>query len=541
VVPADPAENRRRIADAVALAKNSDVAVVVVGDNEQTAREAYAENHLGDRTDLRLVGPQGELVRAVLETKTPTVVVLVNGRPPAIPELAEQAPAILECWYLGQEGGTALAEVLFGDVNPSGKLPATFPRTVGQLPLFYNHKPTALRGYVFDSNKPLFAFGHGLSYTTFSYAAPTVAPAKIAPDGRATVSVEVTNSGSRAGDEVAQLYVRAEVSRATRPVMELKGFRRVPLKPGEKRTVTFELGPEHLSYHGPDMKRVVEPGKFRMMVGGSSAGVTSVGLEVAKEPGKEPGTKPAAGAVKPVARTDANSRTAHEQLLEKAKKGRIDVYFAGDSITRRWGATDYPDFLANWKENFHGWNAANFGWGGDTVQNVLWRVTNGELDKVNPKVIVVMAGTNNIGARLAADGEGAKVGEIVAGLKSILEVCREKAPDAVVILMGVTPRNDNPKAKGVIDKVNEGLERMADGTKVRYLNINENLADKEGKLLEGMSPDTLHLSAKGYQVWADALKPVLKELLGPPAKEDLAPPPTGDPSAVGKTPAQPKR
>jgi beta-glucosidase len=540
VVPANPAENRRRIADAVALAKNSDVAVVVVGDNEQTAREAYADNHLGDRTDLRLVGQQEELIRAVLETKTPTVVVLVNGRPPAIQELADKVPAILECWYLGQEGGTALAELLFGDVNPSGKLPATFPRSVGQIPIYYNHKPTALRGYVLDSNKPLFAFGHGLSYTTFSYAAPTVNPAKIAPDGKATVSVEVTNTGPRAAEEVVQLYIRAEVSRATRPVMELRGFRRVTLKPGEKQTVTFELGPEHLSYHGPDMKRVVEPGKFQVMVGGSSAEVKAVALEVAKEPGNEPGAKPA-DAVKPVARIDANSKTAHEQLLEKAKKGRIDVYFAGDSITRRWGATDYPDFLANWKENFHGWNAANFGWGGDTVQNVLWRLTNGELDKVNPKVIVVMAGTNNIGTRLLADGDEAKVGEIVNGLKAVLEVCRERSPDAVVIFMGITPRNDSPKARAVINKVNEALQRMADGKTVRYLNINEKLADKEGRYLDGMSPDRLHLTVKGYQAWAGALKPVLKELLGPPAKEDLAPSPTGDPSAAGKTPARPKR
>jgi beta-glucosidase len=281
VVPADPAENRRRIAEAVALAKGSDVAVVVVGDNEQMAREAYAENHLGDRADLRLVGQQEELVRAVFDTGTPTVVVLINGRPPAIPELAERAPAILEGWYPGQEGGTAVAEVLFGDVNPGGKLPVSFPRSVGQLPLFYNHKPTAMRGYLFDSTKPLFPFGHGLSYTTFAYTAPTVAPAKITPDGRATVSVEVTNTGSRAGDEVVQLYVRAEVSRATRPVMELKGFKRIALAPGERRTVTFELGPEELSYHGPDMKRVVEPGRFRVMVGGSSDAVKSVGLDVA--------------------------------------------------------------------------------------------------------------------------------------------------------------------------------------------------------------------------------------------------------------------
>jgi beta-glucosidase len=282
VVVADAAANRRRIAEAVALARDSDVAIVVVGDSEQTAREAYAENHLGDRSDLRLVGQQEELVRAVLDTGKPTVLVLINGRPPAIAELAERAPAILEGWYLGQEGGTAVAEVLFGDVNPGGKLPASFPRSVGQLPLFYNHKPTARRGYLFDSTRPLFAFGHGLSYTTFSYAAPTVVPARIAPDGRATTSVEVTNLGTRAGDEVVQLYIRAEVSRATRPVMELKGFRRITLAPGERRTVTFELGPEQLSYHGPDMKRVVEPGRFQVMVGGSSDAVKSVVVEVVR-------------------------------------------------------------------------------------------------------------------------------------------------------------------------------------------------------------------------------------------------------------------
>jgi beta-glucosidase len=223
VVLADQATNRRRIAEAEALARECDVAIVVVGDNEQTAREAYAENHLGDRSELRLVGQQEELVRAVLDTGKPTVLVLINGRPPAIPELAERAPAILEAWYLGQEGGTAVAEVLFGDVNPSGKLPASFPRSVGQLPIFYNRKPTARRGYLFDSTRPLLPFGYGLSYTTFAYSDPTVSPAKISPDARATVSVEVTNTGTRAGDEIVQLYLRAEVSRATRPVMDLQG------------------------------------------------------------------------------------------------------------------------------------------------------------------------------------------------------------------------------------------------------------------------------------------------------------------------------
>ncbi len=280
VIAADPVANRKRIAEAVALARASDVAIVVVGDNEQTAREAYAENHLGDRAELRLVGQQEDLVRGVLATGKPTVMVLINGRPPAITDLAEHVPAIVEGWYMGQEGGTALAEVLFGDVNPSGKLPASFPRSVGQLPLFYGHKPTALRGYLFESNRPLFAFGHGLSYTTFTYSTPTISPARIAPDGRATASVEVTNTGSRAGDEVVQLYLRAEVSRVTRPVMELKGFQRITLAPGEKRTVTFQIGPDQLSYHGVEVKRVVEPGRFQLMVGGSSAKVKGVGLEV---------------------------------------------------------------------------------------------------------------------------------------------------------------------------------------------------------------------------------------------------------------------
>jgi beta-glucosidase len=280
VVLADPAANRKRIEEAVTLAKDSDVVIVVVGDNEQTAREAYAENHLGDRADLRLVGQQEDLVRALVATGKPTVMVLINGRPPAIPELAAEVPAILEGWYLGQEGGTAVAEVLFGDVNPGGRLPVSFPRSVGQLPIYYNQKPTAHRGYLFDSKEPLFPFGHGLSYTTFTYGAPIVSQAQIAPDGRTKVSVEVTNTGARVGDEVVQLYIRAEVSRATRPVKELKGFQRITLAAGEKKTVTFELGPEELSYHGLEMKRVVEPGRFQVMAGGSSAKVKSATLEV---------------------------------------------------------------------------------------------------------------------------------------------------------------------------------------------------------------------------------------------------------------------
>jgi len=238
-----------------------------------------------------------------------------------------------------------------------------------------------------------------------------------------------------------------------------------------------------------------------------------------------------ATADQPVARTDANSKKAHDQLVKKATMGRIDVYFAGDSITRRWGATDYPAFLENWKHHFHGWNAANFGWGGDTVQNILWRLQNGELDGVNPKVIVIMAGTNNLGSGLHIGANQAKVDEVTQGLKAILTTCQKKSPKAVIILMAITPRSDNLNAAVIINKINNNLTKLADGKAIRYLNINDGLADQSGKWKEGMSPDGLHLSVKGYQVWADALKPVLKEILGPPAKEDLAPPPTGDPKA----------
>ncbi|MFL5578811.1 MAG: glycoside hydrolase family 3 N-terminal domain-containing protein [Gemmatimonadaceae bacterium] len=295
VVPADSAGNARRIADAVALARRSQVAVVVVGDNEQTAREAYADNHLGDRTSLGLAGQQEQLVEAVLATGTPTVLVLMNGRPASIPRLAARVPAILEGWYLGQETGTAVAEVLFGDYNPGGKLPATVARDVGQLPMFYDRKPTARRGYVMDTTAPLWAFGYGLSYTSFAYGAPRVSPAQIPVTGRTTVSVDVTNTGSRAGDEVVQLYIRDRVSMATRPLQQLRGFRRVALRPGETRTVTFELGPEHLSYHGLEMKRVVEPGQFDVMVGGSSDRVQTVRLDVV-------GSAPAAASLAPRAR-----------------------------------------------------------------------------------------------------------------------------------------------------------------------------------------------------------------------------------------------
>jgi len=234
----------------------------------------------------------------------------------------------------------------------------------------------------------------------------------------------------------------------------------------------------------------------------------------------------------PVARTDQNSLTAHAQLLEKAKKGRIDIYFEGDSITRRWGATDYPELLANWNQNFFGWNAADFGWGADTIQNILWRLDHGELDGVNPKIIVLLAGTNNVGNTIPREGDDAKVADINKGLKALLDRMRAKAPDATIIATAIFPRNDNMAVMPTIDKINRNLAKLADGRKIRYLNVNARLADSDGKLFDGMmNSDKLHPAIPGYQVWADALKPLFAELLGPLGKEDHAPPPTGDPSA----------
>ena len=235
----------------------------------------------------------------------------------------------------------------------------------------------------------------------------------------------------------------------------------------------------------------------------------------------------------PVPRPDTNSRTAHAQLLEKARKGGIDIYFEGDSITRRWGTSDpqYKDLLANWNHNFFGWNAANFGWGGDTIQNILWRLRNGELDGVNPRIIVLLAGTNNLADTPPSGAGQAKVVEVTRGIRAVLDVMRQKAPGAIIILMGITPRNDRGTAiVATIDAINDRISRFADGQQIRYLNINRKLAGKDGKLFDGVTVDRLHLSVQGYQAWADALKPVFTELLGPPASTDHAPPPTGDPS-----------
>ncbi|HEY1676782.1 MAG TPA: glycoside hydrolase family 3 N-terminal domain-containing protein [Candidatus Sulfotelmatobacter sp.] len=276
----DPATEVATIRAAADVARKSDAAIVVVGENESTNREAWSEQHLGDRDSLDLLGSQEALVRAVVESGTPTIVFLINGRPLSINYEKEHATAILEGWYLGEQGGTAAANVLFGDVNPGGKLPISFPRSVGQLPDYYDHKPSRNRSYLFAGREPIYPFGFGLSYTQFKFEHLRVEPKSILPGGTAKVSVDVTNTGPRAGDEVAQLYIHQQVASRTRPVKQLRGFRRVTLDPGQKTTVTFTIGPDDLSLIDVNMNRVVEPGIFDIMVGPSSADTTNIAMEV---------------------------------------------------------------------------------------------------------------------------------------------------------------------------------------------------------------------------------------------------------------------
>jgi beta-glucosidase len=270
VTASDPVEDAKAIAEAVEVAKQADVIVLAIGGNEQTSREAWSLVHMGDRTSLDLVGRQEELVRRMVALGKPVVVFLFNGRPISINYVSQNVPVIYECFYLGQETGRAVADVLFGDVNPGGKLPITIPRSVGHLPAFYNHKPSARRGYLFDDVSPLFAFGYGLSYTTFKLSNPRLAANKIARDGSTQLLVDVTNTGQREGAEVVQMYIRDLVSSVTRPVKELKGFRKVWLKPGETTTVALEITPDLLSFYDLNMEYVVEPGDFEIMAGTSS-------------------------------------------------------------------------------------------------------------------------------------------------------------------------------------------------------------------------------------------------------------------------------
>jgi beta-glucosidase len=273
-------------ADAVAAAKQADIAVLVLGEAGDMSGEAAS------RANLDLPGVQPRLLEAIHATGTPIVLVVMSGRPLTIPWAAEHVPAIVESWFLGIETGPALAAVLFGDVSPSGKLPVTFPRAVGQIPLYYNHKNTGrptgpdkyTSKYIDLPVTPLFPFGHGLSYTAFGYSDLRLSASRITPTGTLRVSVTVTNTGTREGAEVAQLYVHDEVASVTRPVRALAGFRRVSLKPGEARSVDFQLTPKELGLYNKDMKFVVEPGKFRVFVGGSSV----AGLEAEFEVGAGP-------------------------------------------------------------------------------------------------------------------------------------------------------------------------------------------------------------------------------------------------------------
>jgi beta-glucosidase len=276
----DPADDAKLIDEAVAVALKSDAVVLVLGENELLRREAWNEGHLGDRDTLDLVGRQEELARAVLATGKPVAVLLVNGGPLSVNYLQDHAKAIVECWYLGEQTGPAVADVLFGKVSPGGKLTVTFPRSVGQLPDYYDHKPSRFREYVLSDSTPLYPFGFGLSYANFDYANLKVTPATIPPDGTATVSVDVTNSGHMRADEVVQLYIHAVVSLPTRPVEELKDFARVTLDPGETRTVTFALTPDKLEAFDLDMKRRVQPGDFDILVGKSSVDTVKGSLKV---------------------------------------------------------------------------------------------------------------------------------------------------------------------------------------------------------------------------------------------------------------------
>lgn len=263
-------DDRKGIQEAVDIAKGADVIILALGGNEQTSREAWAKNHMGDRTDLQMVGRQDELVDALSKLDKPMIACLFNGRPLAVTNLLEKADAVLECWYLGQESGNAVANVIFGDVNPSGKLAISMPRSVGHIPAYYNYKPSARRGYLFDEVSALFPFGFGLSYTSFEMENLELDKSSMAVGDSAQISVNVTNTGNRDGATVVQLYVRDKFSSVTRPVKELKGFQKVFLEPGASKQVSFTVSEDALAFYDIHMNYVVEPGEFELMLGFSS-------------------------------------------------------------------------------------------------------------------------------------------------------------------------------------------------------------------------------------------------------------------------------
>ncbi|MBZ4646874.1 MAG: beta-glucosidase [Petroclostridium sp.] len=274
-------DNKDGFGEAVKAAKDSEIAIVVVGDKAGLT-DGCTTGESRDRADLNLPGVQEELVKAIYETGTPVVVVLVNGRPLSINWIDQHVPAVLEAWLPGEEGARAVADVLFGDYNPGGKLPISFPRSVGQIPVYYYHKPSGGRShwkgdYVEVSTKPLYPFGYGLSYTTFEYGNLEIAPRQVNIDGKVEISVDIRNAGQYKGDEVVQLYVHDVLANVTRPVKELKGFKRITLKPGESKRVSFNLSITQLGFYNEDMKFVVEPGIIEVMVGSSSEDIKLTG------------------------------------------------------------------------------------------------------------------------------------------------------------------------------------------------------------------------------------------------------------------------
>jgi len=266
--------SKEGFAEAVEAAKSAEVAIVVIGGRSGLVPECTC-GETRDIAELRLLGVQEDLVRAVYETGTPTVVVIVDGRPIALGWIKESVPAVIEAWLPGEEGGSAVADVLFGDYNPGGRLPISFPATAGQIPVYYGHKPSGCRSqfwgdYVDVCASPAFEFGYGLSYTTFGFDNLRIQPKRIASSGKVSIKVDVQNTGKVAGEEVVQLYLNDVVASVTRPVKELKGFQRIALNPGQTKTVEFKLEIDSLGFYDKDMKFVVEPGDFKIMIGRSS-------------------------------------------------------------------------------------------------------------------------------------------------------------------------------------------------------------------------------------------------------------------------------
>ena len=279
--PVPDEENRSRIAQAVEVAKRSDVVLLALGDVPAITREAVHITLPGDRRTLELWGLQNELVEAISATGKPVIALLLNGRALVIGSLADKANALIEGWYLGEQGGTAFADALFGRVNPGGKLPVSFPNSVGDLPVWYNREPSAsINRYIEGERSVVFPFGHGLSYTTFEISAPRLAQSSISVGSGVAVEIDVTNTGQRVGDEVVQLYIRDDVSSVPRPVLELRHFQRVTLKPGERRTVRFGLTANDLAFWDLAMNWRVEPGTFTVSAGASSASLKSASLTV---------------------------------------------------------------------------------------------------------------------------------------------------------------------------------------------------------------------------------------------------------------------